>query len=156
MNEIKTYQNRKVVWIGYNELLNGKMPESDWICLATSSQSKPDSDKFDRFIRGAIKKGILEFKGHGEFGELLHDWFDETILIMKTMEGLSELEVMTTWHNEESFADALWQCFFATCLPETTNYDKLKIVCTDLDGLDKREELSSYINRFESGWLPKK
>ncbi|GAB5551779.1 MAG: hypothetical protein Sapg2KO_13700 [Saprospiraceae bacterium] len=87
MEEIKTYQNRKVVWMDYNELLVGEMPKSDWICLATSSESKPDADKFDRFTRDALKNGILEFKGHGKFGELLHDWFDETMVIMETMEN---------------------------------------------------------------------
>ena len=142
MNEIKTYQNRKVVWADYSELLNGKMPESDWICLMTSSESKPDSAKFDRFTREAIKSGILEFKGHGNFGELLHDWFDETMVIMETMENHSEIEVITTWHNDESLADTFWQCFFATCLPETTDYEKLKIVCTDLDGIDKKRGIS--------------
>jgi hypothetical protein len=154
MNEINIYQNRKIVWINYDELLEGKMPESDWICLMTSSESKPDSNKFDRFTRGAIKNGILEFKGNGEFGELLHDWFDETMVILETMENHSVLEVMTTWHNNESLADAFWQCFFTTSLPETIDYEKLKIVCTDLDGLDRTEELSNYINRFEQGWLP--
>ena len=155
MNEIDTYQSRKVIWINYNELLAGEMPKSNWICLMTSSKSKPNSDKFDRFTRDAIKNGILEFKGHGEFGELLHDWFDETMVIMETMENHSEVDVMTTWHNNESLADAFWQCFFANCLPEATNYEKLKVVCTDLDGIDRKEELANYLSRFEQGWLPK-
>ncbi|MGB1004687.1 MAG: DUF7684 family protein [Salibacteraceae bacterium] len=155
MNEINTYQNRKVVWISYNELLEGYFPKGDWICLMTCSEFKPDSDKFDRFTRSAIKSGILEFKGHGKFGELLHDWFDETMVIMETIENHSEVDVMTTWHNDESLADAFWQCFFATCLPEATDYEKLKIVCTDLDGIDRKEELANYLSRFEQGWLPK-
>ncbi len=155
MNEIKTYQNRKVVWVEYHELLSGKMPEGDWICLATSSESKPAADKFDKFTREAIKSGILEFKGHGRFGELLHDWFDETMVMMESMEKHSEIEVMTTWHNDESLVETFWQCFFATCLAETTNYEKLKIVCTDLDGKDRKDELANYLKRFEQGWLPK-
>ncbi|GAB5551778.1 MAG: hypothetical protein Sapg2KO_13690 [Saprospiraceae bacterium] len=62
---------------------------------------------------------------------------------------------MTTWHNNESLADTFWQCFFATCLPETTDYEKLQIVCIDLDGKNRKEELSNYINRFEKDWLSK-
>jgi len=154
MNEINTYQNRKVVWRSYQELLEGNMPNSDWICLMTSSESKPDPDKFDKFTREAIKNGVLEFKGHGKFGELLHDWFDETMVIMETMENHSEIEVMTTCHNDESLADTLWQCFFATCIPETADYEKLKIVCTDLDGKDRKGELANYLNQFEQGWIP--
>lgn len=155
MKEIKTYQNRKVVWINYGELLEGKMPESDWICLMTSSESKPNSYEFDKFTRKAIKNGILEFKGYGRYGELLHDWFDETMVIMKTFENHSEIDVMTTWHNNEPLIDTFWQCFFATCLPENTDYNKLKVVCTDLDGKNRNAELTDYLNRFENGWLPK-
>lgn len=141
--------------MNYEELLEDKMPESNWICLMTSSESKPDPDKFDRFTREAIKNGILEFKGHGKFGELLHDWFDEVMVLMETVENHSEIEVMTTWHNDVSLADTFWQCFFATCLPETTDYKKLKIVCTDLDGIDRKDELANYLNQFKEGWLPK-
>jgi len=83
IEEINTYQNRKVVWMNYNELLNGNVPECDWICLMTSSESKPDFNKFEKFTRTAIKNGILEFKGHGKFGELLHDLFDETLVLWK-------------------------------------------------------------------------
>lgn len=89
MNEINSYQNRKVVRMDYSKLLDGKMPKSNWICLVTSSESKPDLDKFDRFSGDAFKNGILEFKGHGKFGELLHDWFDETMVIMETMKNYS-------------------------------------------------------------------
>ena len=155
MDDVKTYQNRTIIWIDYAELFAGKMPKSDWICLATSSESKPDFDNFEKFTREAIKKGILEFKGHGKYGELLHDLFDETMVIMEAMENQSEIEVMTTWHNDQSLADAFWQCFFATCLPETTDYEKLKIVCTDLDGKNRKDELANYLNRFEQGWIPK-
>tara|TARA_R110000796_G_scaffold71409_2_gene161965 strand:+ start:16903 stop:17178 length:276 start_codon:yes stop_codon:yes gene_type:complete len=77
----------------------------------TSSESKPELDKFNRFTRAAIKSGVLEFKGHGKFGELLHDWFDETMVIMEAIENHSEIEVMTTWHNDESLAGTFWQCF---------------------------------------------
>lgn len=155
MNEITTYQNIKVVWIDYGELLKGVMPKNDWICLATSSGSKPDFDEFDKFTHDSIKNGILEFKVHGTFGELLHDWFDETMVFMQTQENHPAIEVMTTWHNDKSLADTFWQCFFANCLPETADFGKLTIVCTDLDGLDRKAELVNYLNQFEKGWLPK-
>jgi len=92
-----------------------------------------------------IANGLLEFKGHGKFGELLHDSFDETMVIMETMEKHNEIEVMTTWHNNETLADVFWQCFFATCLPDNTNYENIKIVCSDLDGINRTNELQDYI-----------
>lgn len=75
-------------------------------------------------------------------------------MIMETMENHHEIGVMTTWHNDQTLADAFWQCFFATCLPDTADHDHIKIVCTDLDGINRTEELRSYIKKFETGWLP--
>lgn len=73
---------------------------------------------------------------------------------METMEDHFEIGVMTTWHNNETLADVFWQCFFATCFPEYTNYENIKIVCSDLDGINRANELEHYIKRFEEGWLP--
>lgn len=155
MNKLGTYQNREVYWANYPDLLNDELPSSDWICMLTSSEVKPDADKFDQFTRKTIKNGILEFKGHGKFGELLHDWFDGTMVIMETMDKHPEIETMTTWHNDETLADVFWQCFFATCLPETTNLEKVKILCSDLDGIDRTKELQDYMIQFNKGWIPK-
>ena len=138
----------------YSELLNGKMPKGDWICLLTSSNKNPNYEDFENFRRKSISKGLLEFKGHGTYGELLHDWFDETAAIMMTMEKHPEIETMTTWHNNESLAGVFWQCFFATCLPDETNYEKLKIICSDLDGINREIEITQYLTDFERGWIP--
>lgn len=155
MKSIGKYQNREVIWMDGQELMLLKhIPNSNWISFVTSSLVKPDWNNFDQFVRSSTKNGIIEFKGHGKYGELLHDWFDETILVMETMEQYSEIEVMTTWHNDESFADVFWQCFYATCLPETTDFENIKIVCSDLDGVDRSKELNDYLVRFENGWLP--
>ncbi len=70
---------------------------------------------------------------------------------MEKMEHHNETGVMTTWHNDETLADTFWQCFFATCLPETADLDNIKIICTDLDGVNRAEELKSYIKEFELG-----
>lgn len=155
MEILGKYKNREVIWIEYSKLLKNQMPSSNWICLLTSSINKPNIENFDKFTRASIKNGILEFKGHGRYGEILHDWFDETMLIMNIMENHPEMDIMTTWHNKESFADAFWQCFFATCLPDTADYKSLKIICSDLDGTNRINELRKYIHKFEQGWLPK-
>ena len=120
------------------------MPTDNWICLATSSKAKPDFNLFHQFARDSIRNGILEFKGHGKYGENLHDWFDETIQMMASMDNHPEIEIMTTWHANESIADVVWQCFFATCLPESTEHGRFTIVCTDLDHQNRKEEIESY------------
>lgn len=152
MQLIGKYFSREVYWLDYAQFSN-RLPDKDWVCLMTAN-SEPNEKQFDEFTRKAIAMNILEFKGHGKYGELLHDWFDETMVIMETMENHSEIEVMTTWHNNESLADAFWQCFFATCLPESTDFDNVKVICSDLDSVNRIEELKGYIERFENGWLP--
>lgn len=150
MQLIGKYQNREVYWLNYSDFSN-QLPNKDWVCLMTSN-SKPDYEKFDEFSRKAIAMNISEFKGHGLYGELIHDLFEETMVFMETIENHNEIDVMTTWHNDESLADVFWQCFFVTCLPETAGLDNIKIVCTDLDNINRSEELKKYIKRFEEGW----
>src|SRR5580698_5858381 len=98
MQFIDDYHDRKVFWIDYNNSIS-QLPDKDWICFAIAN-NEPNMDCFDQFVRTAINKNILEFKAHGRFGEKLHDLFDETVLVMEVMEGFSEIEVMTTWHND--------------------------------------------------------
>lgn len=152
MDRVGKYFGRQVYWLDYRDS-SDQLPDKDWICLAISN-SQPDPDTFDKFVRASIKKGVHEFKGHGKFGELLHDLFDETMVFMETDEAHPEIDVMTTWHNDESLADTFWQCFFVTCLRDNADFDKVSIVCTDLDGVNRTEELKNYIQEFEIGWLP--
>lgn len=152
MENIGKYFNRQIFWLDYDNFPD-QLPDKDWVCLAIAN-SQPNTDKFEKFVRTTISKNILEFKGHGQFGDKLHHLFDQTMVIMEVMENHNEIDVMTTWHNDETLADTFWQCFFATCLPETTDYENIKIVCTDLDCINRTEELKSYIKEFELGWLP--
>ena len=152
MKSIGKYFGRQIYWLDYKSSPT-QLPDKDWVCLATSNE-QINLDEFQKFVRTSITKGISEFKGHGKFGEQLHHLFDETMVIMETYENHSEIDVMTTSHNDETLQDAFWQCFFATCLPNATDFDNILIVCTDLDGVDRTDELISYIKEFELGWLP--
>lgn len=152
MKYIGEYSNRQVFWVDYNKY-SDQLPDSNWICLAISNKP-PDIADFDKFARTSIAKNILEFKGWGQFAEDIHDHFDGNIVIMETMENHAEIDVMTTWHNDETLADTFWQCFFATCLPDTLNVGDIKIICMDLDGIDRFEELQVYIKNFKLGWIP--
>jgi hypothetical protein len=152
MESVGQYFGRQVYWLNYEQYAD-QLPDKDWVCLAVSN-SRPDKFTFDRFVRTSIEKGIHEFKGHGEFGEHLHDLFDDIMVDMEVIEGHPEIDVMTTWHNDQTLADAFWQCFFVTCFRDSADFDNISIVCTDLDGVDRTEELKKYIQEFEIGWLP--
>lgn len=152
MQTIATYFARKVIWADYDTIMDN-LPDKDWVCLAIAN-SVPDIEMFSRFVSAAIAKDILEFKGFGYFGGKLHDLFDEIIINMEMSEGHPYIDTMTTWHDDETLADTFWQCFFSTCLPERTDHDNVKIVCIDLDGVNRVHELQQYIHEFELGWLP--
>ncbi|MDX2245968.1 MAG: hypothetical protein SF052_04270 [Bacteroidia bacterium] len=153
MKLIGTYQTRQVFWFDYDQFQLDQLPQKDWLCLATSDID-PNDQKFEKFVRHSINNGILEFKGHGEFGEKLHDLFDEIMTQMEVIENHKPISVMTTWHNDETLADTFWDCFFVTCLPETADLGNISIICTDMKGNNRTYELKTILERFEKGWIP--
>ncbi len=153
MKSVGTYQKRQVFWFDYKQGQLNQLPEANWLCLATSDID-PNDQKFEKFVRYSIDNGILEFKGHGRFGEKLHDIFDEIVTQMEVVENHKAISVMTTWHNNKSLANAFWDCFFATCLPDTADFDHISIICTDLQGNDRTTELKEILEQFEKGWIP--
>lgn len=153
MKLLGTYQTRQVFWFDYNQFNLDQLPKRDWLCLATSD-AEPDDKKFVKFVRHAIESGILEFKGHGEFGEKLHDMFDETMVDIEISKNLTTIDIATTCHNNESLAEAFWECFFASTLPMRANLDNISIVCADLTGANKADKLKEILKQFVKGWMP--
>ncbi len=115
---------------------------------------EPDLSKFKEFARKAIDKEVLLFMGCGEFGKLLHNTFDEVIMVMENEENHDEIDMVTTWHDKETLKDVLWQVCHLLNLPERTDYENVKIVCMDLDGFARTEEFKGYIKDFETGYIP--
>ena len=131
------------------------LPKENWICLGIANQEF-DKPLFGRFIKHSIYSGLLEFKGQGEFGEKLHDWFDEEVVNLEVMEEIPETDVMATWYNgeENNLTNAIWGCFYVQILPEGTNASETKVVCIPFDGLDYKNELTTIIEQLNSGWVP--
>ena len=153
MNPIGTYQNRKVYWFDYDQFQLDQLPTKNWVCLATSDID-PNDEKYEKFVRHSIDNEILEFKGHGEFGEKLHDLFDKIMVDIEISKNLDTIDITTTWHNNETLADTFWECFFATTLPIRADPDNISIVCTDLKGNNRTTELKGILERFKKGWIP--
>lgn len=152
MDFLGSYHERRVFWWDYTAFQLDHLPTGNWVCLASADRAIND-EQYDAFVRYALSQGILEFKGHGAQGEFLHDVFDEIAVYQEVMYDLP-FEAMTTWHNGQSLADVFWQCFFVTCLPDTTDWEQLAIVCTHLDGRDWRPQLKMLLHRFQKGWMP--
>jgi len=153
MEYLGEHSDRKVYWWQYADENFNVLPDNDWICFAMEDDL-PSREAFGKFARWAIGKNILEFKAYGPNSSILDDWFDETMVIMEMDENRPEIDVMTTWHSNEGLASAFWQCFYATCLPDTTNYKNLKIVCFHFNDIGVRENFKNYIKQFNDGWLP--
>jgi len=153
MNYIGQYFDRKIYWFDYQSLLIDDLPTSDWIMLAISNHVV-DIDKFTNFAIASIDRGLLEFKGAGSQGESLHHIFDTIMVNLEIDEKRPFIDIGTTGSSDESLDYTFWQCFYTTALPDRSNFDDLKVVCFDLDSIDRRDELNRYIKQFESGWTP--
>jgi len=153
MHEIGHFFGRRVFWADYHNIQFDNLPDKNWLCLAIANQP-PVVAKFSKFARVVIDRHLLEFKGAGRYGEKLHHLFDETMVDLELEERRPFIDIGTTGSSDESLDDTFWQCFFATTLPVTTDYDDLKIICIDLDSVDRRDELLNYIKKFELGWCP--
>jgi len=153
MKYLGTHNNRAVYWWEYGFAGFNELPETDWICFAIEN-GLPQGDLFEKFVRVSIQKKILEFKAFGKFSTHLDDSFDHILVEMEYVENYGEIDVMTTWHDDEGLASAFWQCFHATCLPDKTGLSNLKVVCFHFDNTDLSPELGNYIQKFNEGWLP--
>ena len=152
MEKIGTHFGREVFYIDYFQ--DHDLSKIDnWICFAISDSSF-EEEKFNKFARNCIINGFLEFKAQGKYGEELHNSFDLVMVKMEVDEGHPDIDICTTGDNETDLANAFWECFFASVLPEHANYDDIKILCVNIDGKDCRAELNVLIHKFEEGWLP--
>lgn len=146
MQSIGKYHDKQVYWLDYDNFTN-PLPDKGWACFAIANH-KPDTDKFGKFVKPSIFKNILGFKGYGTFGKELHELFAEII------KSYNNIDVMASWQNDETLADAFWQYLNQDNFHKMTDADIIKIICTDLDGVNRSEELKSYIKEFELGWIP--
>jgi hypothetical protein len=95
---IGSHQRMEVLYFepGIHDL--DSLPKKNWLCLAIANS---DFDKvfFDDFMFYSFQSGLHQFTGQGKHGELLHDLFDETV-VMYEIDNDIELDIMTLWGNE--------------------------------------------------------
>lgn len=153
MKYIGSYYNRKTFYLKWDNMETVKFPNKNWVCFAISNE-KPDNSELDSFVRKSIQNDLYEFKGQGDYGEYLHDFFDETMVEMEVIENHPEIEIMTTGDNKTDLANGLWECYGATCLPERADFDDISIICLSFDKLDYSEKLEKLLSKFNRNWLP--
>jgi hypothetical protein len=142
----------QVLWLDYKKFTN-QLPDRNWMCVAISN-SKLDSELFCRFAEESIFRGITEFKGNGKLEKELHALFAQAINRIENKTDHHVTNIINARHTNQSLAQTFGQCFFPTSTSKTTISAVTKIICIDFDGINRVEELKSYIKEFELGWLP--
>ena len=145
--------NRETFYLEIEDDFRDKLPVSNWVCFAIANE-KPDEEVLSDFIRTSINNDLFEFKGFGLYGDYLHTAFDMEMVKMDVDEGHSEIEIMTTGSNDTDLANAFWENYGATCLPDRADYDNIKIICINFDNKDYSVRLSQLLKRFNRKWLP--
>ncbi len=154
MEHCGNFQERTVYYLCLDSEANSVVEQMDnWICFAIASGQYP-KDKAVNFIRHTLLGGMLEFKAQGAHAEELHLLCDSTMVSLEVDEGHPIFDIVTTGSASTDLANAFWECFFATVLPDRADYDDLKVVCVSFDGTNYRSRIDGLLDRFEEGWVP--
>jgi len=109
MKEVTIINNRKLYYQKYMPDMNWtkNIPGGKWVLVVRVDEK--DKTKFEDIACNAINHNVYYACCTGSYGEFLHDYIDETIVLCKVgvVEGhLPMYDITTTWHNE-GLGDAL-------------------------------------------------
>ena len=109
-----------------------------------------DTDNISKFLKKLIDTGMVYLCTWGKHCEQIHDITDQ-ILTLPENQYDKNLHIMTTWHNDETLADALWfsiynsmpddaffddtRDFIAITINDDKSYDIIKKYMGDLESL---------------------
>ena len=84
--------------------------------LFIATERMPEADDVSALADHVISRGVFYVSCWGEGCEFVHDLFDEEDLrLHPPVEGQKYAVVMTTWHDDESLAEALEFFWIAAC-----------------------------------------
>lgn len=153
IEKIGKHFDRNVFYLDFNNYPENVLSIKNWVCFAICNHNI-NKQKFGRFTVNAINNGLLEFKAQGKLGENLHGEFDEVMVDLEISENRPYIDICTTGDNDTDLANAFWECFYASLLPERTDWDNVNIVCTNIDGKDYKDSLINLLIKFDKGWIP--
>lgn len=144
---------RQILWLDYGAFDAGEFPASDWVCLAIVNE-ECDLDVFEDFVRRVIKYGLVEFKAQGVLSEKMHDVFDEVVALVQVEEDDTSLcDIMTTWHRDLSVLEVLESLVPVPISARYMEELNLPVVCTDLNGYDRRNEMRMLVDSVSENEL---
>ncbi|MGB4773837.1 MAG: hypothetical protein WBP45_01575 [Daejeonella sp.] len=133
----------------------GNLPTDNWLAFPIGDTK--DVEIYSKLADKCIDNDVLYVCAAGQYCELIHDIFDETI-VAKQMEKEDEStrssndvedSPMTTWHT--NFSEGFWFAII-TAYHELKSIDK--IVCIDFTTKGVKNHLINLIDKINSHWLP--
>ena len=147
MEEIGVFNGRKLLYLRHSPDINWvkEFPNKNWLLVA-AIDGKNKNDLFE-ISEKALDHDVCYVCCFGPQGELLHDIFDEEIVIRKVFAGDHHLPpydlIMTTWHGD--LEEILWfGLFVANIDPEIIG----TVFCLDACETPIRSELEEIIKDY--------
>ena len=130
------------------------LPTENWLVFAIGQNEHKST--YIRFAYKCIDNNVLYLCTAGQDAEIIHDLFDELIVVKKiekceSVDSPNDFEnsPMTTWHN--NFSEGFW---FAILNAHHEKKGINKIVCVDFTTKGVRQHLTNLIEKINNSWLP--
>ena len=129
------------------------IPSGNWVCMGLANKDF-DVHIFENFVTQVLNKGLVEFMGIGQFGEKLHDCFDE-VVVMEGINNNTSYDIVTLWggEKEDDLANAIYDSITISRFDESSSSQK-QVICISFDGENYSDTLIRIINKLNTGWIP--
>jgi hypothetical protein len=132
-NEVTQRYNHILEISGFNKSINLSKYKY-FTCLLVNNDKTININEACSFLSKLIADGMVYLCTWGKNCELLHDLTDEILTdprdkkLFKMQQNENTL-IMTTWHNNETLAEALWFTIY-NAMPSNNYFDKTKNMIT--------------------------
>lgn len=139
------------LWINQNPGWAEQLPTENWLLIPIGH--KPDKEIIAKAAEECLGRGVNYVAALGQACELIHDIFDEEVVLRKIQKGERvdreedfEREPMTTWHHD--FNEGVW---FATTVAYDEYNDIHQVICLDLTERGEKDRLTQILDKIQAG-----
>jgi hypothetical protein len=108
-----------------------------------------DPTQLEAWMRPVVERGLVCFCAWGEGCEAVHDAVDRCAVAMLKGDVRDDNIIMTTWHSDESLAEALWylaHCAEPASARNISSFDRFAIA---VDNPAWAEEMRTLLTRSD-------
>ncbi len=122
-------------------------PSEYFILLLAADYSELDEKEISDIAQLLISKGLKYILCWGNDCEKGHDAFDLGNILWDEINDTNN-HVMSTWHNDEAFEEALWFCLYSA-FPEDEYWEKTSIIVVSISNEASTQQLG-FLNDLDS------